>query len=559
MNRGYSMIWIGWDQEPFAPGATNTMRVNGPVAKNPDGSVITGPAYEYIVSDTTTTTSFTTYYDTNSTNTAQAKLTRRQFITDSPVVLADSAWSWTSANSIALAGNAAFQRGWIYELSYTAKNPYIAGIGMAAVRDLMSFFRHAAADSLGTRNPMAGDIQRVASWTLSQPARLMNDFIWLGFNQSLDGRQVFDGALNWIGGGNGLGINYRFAQVGRTERNRQNHLAQFEGVFPFSYTTTTDALTGKTDGRNVRCTATNSCPKVMNVFSSNELWVKAGSTLTTHPNTGLDVPEPANVRNYLVSSAPHGGAGSTGTAPSTCLQYGSLVEANPLLRALWVALDDWMSNGTAPPPSAVPSIDRGTAVFANTGAYSSIGLGTAPQALVGYPALPANLGLYSGLVTVRPRMDFGAQFDKGIATTLPGTPTNGYYPNSVPKVDNYGNDLAGVRLPEVTWPTATNSGWALRSPGFGGKADGTDGCEAAGQSVPFAKTAATKLPGDPRPALSELYVNPADLYAKRKVAAQALQTQRLLLTNDVEAYGVVRPLTVVANPYYPGSYAYTYP
>jgi hypothetical protein len=387
----------------------------------------------------------------------------------------------------------------------------------------------------------------------------MNDFIWLGFNQSLDGKQVFDGALNWIGGGNGLGINYRFAQVGRTERNRQNHLAQFEGVFPFSYTTTTDALTGKTDGRNVRCTATNSCPKVMNVFSSNELWVKAGSTLTTHPNTGLDVTEPANVRNYLVSSAPHGGAGSTGTAPSTCLQYGSLVEANPLLRALWVALDEWMTNGTAPPPSAVPSIDRGTAVFANTGAYSSIGLGTAPQALVGYPVLPANLGLYSGLVTVRPLMNFGTQFDKGIATTLPGTPTNGYYPNSVPKVDSYGNDLAGVRLPEVTWPTATNSGWALRSPGFGGKADGTDGCEAAGQSVPFAKTAATKLPGDPRPALSELYVDPADLFAKRKVAAQALQTQRLLLANDVEAYGVVRPLTVVANPYYPGSYAYSYP
>jgi hypothetical protein len=559
MNRGYTMVWIGWDQEPFAAGATNTMRVTGPVARNPDGSVITGPSYEYIVFDNTTSTSFTTYYDTNSTSTAQARLTRRQHITDTPVVLANDAWSWTSPNTIALAGNAPFQRSWIYELTYTAKNPYIAGIGMAAIRDLMSFLRHATADNLGTPNPLAGDVRSVASWTLSQPARLMNDFIWLGFNQSLDGKQVFDGALNWIGGGNGLGINYRFAQVGRTERNRQNHLAQFEGVFPFSYSTTTDALTGKTDGRNVRCTASNTCPKVMNVFSSNELWVKAGSTLTTHPNTGLDVAEPANVRNYLVSSAPHGGGGSTGTAPSTCLQYGSLVEANPLLRALWVALDEWASNGTPPPASAVPSIDKGTAVFANLGAYSNAGMGTAPQALVGYPTLPAGLGLYSGLVTVRPLMNFGPQFDKGIASTVPGTPTGGYYPNSVPKVDSYGNDLAGVRLPEVVWPTATNSGWALRSPGFGGKADGSDGCEAAGQSVPFAKTAASKLPGDPRPALSELYVDAADLYAKRKAAAQALMAQRLLLPNDVDAYGVVRPLTVVANPHYPGSYAYTFP
>ena len=559
MNRGYTMVWIGWDQEPYAAGATNTMRVYGPLAKNPDGSTITGPTYEYIVADNTTTTSFTTYYDTNSTNTALAKLTRRQYMTDTPVTLANDAWSWTSANTIALAGNAAFQRSWIYELTYTAKNPYIAGIGLAAVRDLMAFLRNAKADNLGTPNPLAGDIQSVATWTLSQPARFMNDFVWLGFNQGLDGKKVFDGALNWIGGGNGLGINYRFAQVGRTERNRQNHLAQFEGVFPFSYTTTTDALTGKTDGRNIRCTASNTCPKVMNVFSGNELWVKAGSTLTTHPNTGLDVVEPVNVRNYLVSSAPHGGAGSTATAPSTCLQYGSLVEANPLLRGLWVALDEWISAGTLPPESAVPSIDKGTAVFANLGAYSSIGLGTAPQATVGYPSLPANLALYSGLVTVRPLMNFGTQFDKGIASTVPGTVSNGYYPNSVPKTDSYGNDLAGVRLPEVTWPTATNSGWGLRSAGFGGKADGTDGCEAAGQSVPFAKTLATKLPGDSRPALSELYTDPADLFAKRKVAAQALMVKRLLLTNDVDAYGVARTLTVVPNPSYPGSYTYTYP
>ena len=246
------------------------------------------------------------------------------------------------------------------------------------MRDFVSFLRSAKADSLGTPNPISGGVQSVASWTLSQPARLMNDFVWLGFNQDVNGKQVFDGVFNWIGGGNGLGINYRFAQVGRTERNRQHHLAQFEGVFPFSYTTTTDALTGKTDGRNVRCTATNTCPKVMNVFSSNETWVKAGSTLTTHPNTGLDVVEPANVRNYLVASAPHGGAGNTTTAPSTCLQFGSLVEANPLLRALWVALDAWIG-GTPPPDSQHASVDRGTAVFAQAGASSNIGIGTVPQ------------------------------------------------------------------------------------------------------------------------------------------------------------------------------------
>ena len=558
MNRGYTLVWSGWDQEPFAANATDTMKVTGPLAKNPDGSTITGPSYEYIVFDNLTSTAFTTYYNTNSTDTALAKLTRRQYQTDTPVTLAASDWSWTSPNTIALAGNAPFQRGWIYELTYTAKDPYIAGIGMAAVRDLMAFLRTATADTLGTPNPLAGDVRSIASWTLSQPARLMNDYVWLGFNQAIDGKKVFDGVFNWIGGGNGLGINYRFAQVGRTERNRQNHIAQLEGVFPFSYTTTTDALTGKTDGRNVRCTATNTCPKVMNIYSSNELWVKAGSTLTTHPNTGLDVAEPANVRNYLVSSAPHGGAGNTTTAPSTCLQYGSLVEANPLLRALWVSLDEWIA-GTAPPDSANPSIDKGTAVFANVGGFSTIGIGSVPQASIGYPALPAALGMYSGLVTVRPYMNFGAQFDKGIASNIPGIPTNGFYPNSVPKLDVYGNDAAGIRLPEVTWPTGSNSGWGLRSAGFGGKADGSDGCEASGQSVPFAKTAATKIAGDARPALSELYTDQADLFAKRKLAAEALMAKRLLLPNDVAAYGTPRVITVIANPSYPGGYAYTYP
>lgn len=559
MNRGHTLVWSGWDQEPFAANATDIIRINGPIAKNTDGSTITGPSYEYIVFDNATSTSYTTYYNTNSTDTSLAKLTKRNFQTDTPIPLAANEWSWTSPNTIALAGNAPFQRSWIYELTFTAKDPYIAGLGMAAVRDLMAFLRNNTVDSEGNANPLAGNVQTVASWTLSQPSRLMNDFIWLGFNQDLAGRKVFDGVFNWIGGGNGLGINYRFAQVGRTERNRQNHLAQLEGIFPFSYTTTTDALTGKTDGRNVRCAASNSCPKVMNIYSSNEIWVKAGSTLTTHPNTGLDVIEPDNVRNYLVASAPHGGAASTTNAPSTCLQFGSQVEANPLMRALWVALDEWIVAGTQPPPSQNASIDKGTAVFTNVGAFSHIGIGSVSQAAIGYPAMPSTLNLYSGLVTVRPYMNFGPDFNKGINANIPGIPTNAFYPNSVPKVDAIGNEIPGVRMPEVEVPIATNSGWGLRSPGFGGKADGTDGCEAAGQSVPLAKTAATKLAGDSRPALDQLYANPADLFAKRRVAAEALQARRLLLPNDVTAYGTPRTISIVANPNYPSAYVYTYP
>jgi hypothetical protein len=549
MSQGYTLAWAGWDGQVANDPSPDTLKITLPVAKNPDGSSITGPTYEYIVIDNATTRSFTTYYKTASTDTTRATLTKRQYLTDAPTVVAPTEWSWTSPNTIALAGGAAFQQSWIYELNFTAVDPYVAGIGFAAQRDFVSFLRSAQADSLGTPNPLAGNVSRVLSWSLSQPARFMNDFVWLGFNQDTKGQKVFDGVFNWIGGGNGLGLNYRFAQSGRTERNRQNHL-NAEGVFPFSYTTTTDPLTGKADGRNVRCTATNTCPAIMNVVSGNEYWVKGGSLLTTDPATGADVREPANVRNYYIAGSQHGNASPTTAAPTTCTQFGSGVDPNPVLRALFVALDQWV-DGTAPPPSAVPSTANGTAVSAATGPFSNIGIGAVPQAALGYPTIPQ--ALYSGLVTVRNQFNFGTRFDTGILDIYPPQPTGRYYPVSVSKVDADGNDVAGIRLPEVVAPVATNTGWNLRSAAFGGKADGTDGCEAAGSSIVFAPSlAARQSVGDQRLSLAERYRDRADLVAQRTAAANALKAQRLLLQADVDAAiaRAAQPINIVGSPTY---------
>ena len=554
MNQGYTLAWAGWDGQVANDTSPDTLKITLPVARNPDGSTISGPSYEYIVADNATTKSFTTYYKTASTDTTKATLTRRQYLTDTPTVVAPADWSWTSPNTIALAGGAAFQQSWIYELTFTAVDPYVAGIGFAAQRDFVSFLRNAQADSSGTPNPVAGNVSRVLSWSLSQPARFMNDFIWLGFNQDAQGQKVFDGVFNWIGGGNGLGLNYRFAQSGRTERNRQNHL-NAEGVFPFSYSTTTDPLSGKTDGRNVRCTATNTCPAVMNVVSGNEYWVKGGSLLTTDPTTGADVREPANVRNYYIAGSQHGNASPTTAAPTTCTQFGSGVDPNPVLRALFVALDQWV-DGTPPPPSAVPGTTDRTAVFATTGPFSGIGIGSVPQASLGYPTIPK--ALYSGLVTVRNQFNFGTSFDAGILDIFPPRPTGRYYPVSVSKVDADGNELAGIRVPEVVAPVATNTGWNLRSAAFGGKADGTDGCEAAGSSIVFAMSAAARqAAGDPRPSLAERYRDRADFVAQRTAAANALKAQRLLLQADVDAYitKAAQPITIVGSPTY-GTYTW---
>ena len=185
-----------------------------------------------------------------------------------------------------------------------------------------------------------------------------------------------------------------------------------------------------------------------------------------------------------------------------------------------------------------------------------LGIGTVPQASLGYPTIPKAMN--SGLVTVRNVWDFGAAFSAGVLNTYPGAATGKFYPNSVPKVDIDGNDIPGIRLPEVVAPVATNSGWALRAAAFGGKADGTDGCEAGGQSIVFAPTkAARDAIGDPRLSLDERYGNRAALVAARTVAANALLGKRLLLQADVNAYiaNAAVPITIVASPTY-GSYTW---
>ena len=548
MNQGYTLIWAAW--EPLASRSGGSMGVTAPIAKNADGSSITGQDYEYIEFDNATSTSYTTTYPTNSTDTTKATLTVRAHLTDPAVAVPSSGWTWTSATTIALLpAGTPFRQSAIYELVFTAKDPVVGGIGFAALRDFASFVRTATADSVGTANPVANvGITRMTTWSLSQPSRFMNDFVWLGFNQDVKGKQVFDGVFNWVGAGDGIGMNYRFEQSGRTERNRQNKLYP-EAPFPFAYNTLTDPLTGKTDGRDVRCTASNTCPKIMNIDSANEYWVKAGSLLHTDL-AGNDLADAPNVRNYLISGTQHASPAAANSL-GICQQFQNPVDQNPALRALFVALDQWM-DGTAPPASAVPSRAAGTAVFTTTTADSPLGVGVVPQSTLGWPSIPGVL--YTGLVTVRNLFDFGPQFNQGILTTEPPVATGKVYPSFVSKVDVDGNEVAGIRLPAVTAPVATTAGWNLRSAAFGGN----DGCESSGTQIPFAidATARTRI-GDPRLSLTERYGNHAGYVGAVTTAANALAAQRLLLPADVQAIvtAAQQPINVVGNPVY-GSYTW---
>jgi hypothetical protein len=532
MPRGYSISFSGWDLAAGTSTANFNTTITLPIAKNPDGTSITGPAFEYIVSPGATYT--LTYPAANPADQASATLTHRIHLDDPPVVVPASGWSYVTQNGVpgaAITVPGGFTANDVYEFSYTARDPQITGVGYAAVRDWNAWLRYSTQDDFGNPNPLAGDITRIYTEISSQPGRMLNDFRYFGFNQSEGNQIVFDGLMQWIAAGDGISMNYRWAQPGRTERNRQDHLFN-EGRFPFANMTTTDPITNTTDSRYARCTATNTCPHAVEIYSANEYWVKAASLMTTDPTGSADLPgDPGGpfTRIYFMSSMQHG----TGNATSkgACQQFGNPLDSSPVQRALFIALDQWVTQGTAPPPSQVPKLSDGTL--------------TSP-ATTGFPSIPGVT--YTGLKTTRYLLNYGPNFR---ATGIPAfnpplngagngpfgpqyedNPLNGpIYPSYVPKVDADGNDIAGIRLPRVSVPLATYTGWGLRSGAWA-----NDGCESTGQFIPFTKTLAQRMstqPVDPRPSAQERYGNVNNYYTQVTAAVKKMVMSRTLLLEDI--------------------------
>ena len=527
--RGYTTVWSGWENNLGAlSGLTAT--ASFPIAHtvyNDPTTTITGPGYEYIVSPGAT---YTLAYPaaSSSQDPASATLTHRIHLDDNPDVVPASGWAYTDSTNTKIkltSGN--FVANDIYEFSYVAKNPTVNGLGFAAIRDFNSFLRYAAADESDppVPNPLAGDVTRIYTETSSQPARTLNDFTHLGFNQDESNRKVFDGMMQWIGAGDGINMNYRWSQTKRTERNRQEEL-YLEGLFPFANQTTFDPISGQTDGRYNKCTATHTCPLATEFYSANEYWVKAGSLMSTDPTGTFDLPDQPEARVYLLASKQHGGAGNP-ASKGLCQQFLNPLDSAQVQRALWEDLDQWSTQGVPPPPSRVPRLDDGTLV-----PPPPVGDGL----YVGIPGVT-----YTALKTTRYRFNYGPNFyATGIPTINPpvggppyeDNPLNGpIYPSFVPKVDSDGNDIAGIRLPELTVPLATYTGWGLRSGVWA-----NDGCEASGQYIPFKATKAARIAaGDPRPSVEERYPSFAMYRAKVMNAIDNLVKDRLMLCEDTQS------------------------
>src|SRR5262249_44882578 len=221
--------------------------------KNANGSPIVGPSLEELVIDNATTITSGLSYPAATLDKSQASLTVRVHYDDLPVMIPASGWEFVNNRAIRLLpAGTPFTQGRLYEFTYPATDPLVAGLGLAATRDLAVFLRRAEADDFGQLNPLSGDVQAIYAFGISQPARYMRDFVSLGFNADEEGRPVFDGILNWLGGASGIFLNYRFAQPARTVRQ---HIGRWypERQFPFANQVLFDPITGRTDGRLQRC------------------------------------------------------------------------------------------------------------------------------------------------------------------------------------------------------------------------------------------------------------------------------------------------------------------
>ncbi len=317
------------------------------------------------------------------------------------------------------------------------------GLGLLAARDTVAFLRHGgAADG----NPCAGDIRHAYAFGASQSGRYLRQFLYLGLNEDEQERMVFDGMLVHIAGGKrGGDFNQRFGQPSASLHPTMSN------AFPFTDTVSTDPLIGRSDGLLERLAVRNRVPKIFFSNSSTEYWRGDASLIHIDAEGTRDISLSALSRLYHFAGTQH----SAGTLPLTDTnpvdgargqQALNSVDYNPLLRNALVRMDRWVSGVEDPPPSRYPQLADGTAVGPEQTREVFMAI---PG--VGFPANPPQVV----------RLDFGCDGASGVATTLP--PVEGKpYPQFVPAVDHDGNEVSGIRLPDLTVPLATYTGWNLR-------------------------------------------------------------------------------------------------
>ncbi len=459
---GLSSGWQGDNSGRTVPGSNNET-VSVPAAHGANGSTITGGLLARIFnasgpgSQPLIVYSNPVPYRPATLDTRLATLTTHA--SESPegkigkvTTIAPQDWAWAKCSAdnpfpgtpdptqICLKNG--FDPALLYQIVFTAKDPYVLGIGFAAFRDVESFFKFAQKDDVGTKNPVAGRVSWSISRGFSQSGNFLRQFLHLGFNQDEAGHQVEDGMWPVIAGRR-IAMNARFAQPDGILM-----LYQPGSEGPQWWTPWPDAVRGLPAlGLLDRCTASHTCPKIIEHFGAAEVWGLKLSPEWVGTGANTDIPLPANVRRYYVAGAQHGGGvGGFSTKPiavPACPGVGNgqgIFVANPMpeaevLNAISVHFRDWVMTGVPPPPSRYPTLAEGFLVDATKEA-------------MGFPAIPGvPAGMPTGLINPLLDYDFGPGFNRidgtGVATKLPPAIKH-VIKMKVPRVDADGNELGGV-------------------------------------------------------------------------------------------------------------------
>lgn len=494
--QGFSVAWIGWQADiPSIPGQ---LALSAPSLQGVKGSARDEFVFDHDRNPATATLSSAVADPADLAVTVRAKWDDAR---QTPPGLLGRV---TGAQTVEVSRPASgFDAGALYEVSYTAHHPAILGLGFAAIRDVAAFLRR----DTSAANPMAAGgqptVQRAIGFGVSQSGRFLRDFLWLGFNEDLSGKVVFDGLMPHVAGARRMATNFRFGQPGRNPRHPQDPAWQAD-LFPFTYAVLDDPLSGRRDGLMLRCSLHATCPRVMQTDSEHEWWASRASLLVTDlAGNHLDLP--TGVRAYMIAGTPHFPSPNETMRrePTMSLPVNPL-HAGPPMRALLVAMQSWITADVAPPASRVPMRAHGTLV-------------DAAQAVPGnIPTLP-----YAAIHT-------SARFSD--QSVLPPREI-GRYPVFVPRADADGMALAGVRMLPLAVPLASYTGWNPRAAGFGNSSL----FPLQGAVVPFAVTRAERSAAqDPRPSLEERYPDPASYLAAVRIAAAQMVAERTLLPEDAQ-------------------------
>jgi len=527
LREGYTIAWVGWQFDLDDQG--EKVRLRAPIAQDAGGKEIRG----LVRSDFTPSEKKDDMplghillgpnggksYPVDDPASAKNVLSVRDTPEGARQTIPRSQWSFGRLVEWQLVAdphfihlNGGFLPGKIYEVVYEAKNPVVAGVGLAAVRDFLSYLKY---------DPQAtAPIKRVYAVGISQSGRFLRHFLWQDFNADEQGRQVMDGVIAHVAGAGRGSFNHRFAQPSRDAQPLSSIFFPTD-LFPYTDLPETDPETGESAGLLDAVNESHTAPKIFFTNTSYEYWGRAASLIHTSADGLKDATPGDNARVYFLAGLQHFSAAfppqkvTSGSPDSSAQQRHNPNPIQPFWRALITDMDQWVKDGTPPPPNTYPKIADGT---------------LAPLSKWKFPRIPGvNL---PHEVNLAYHLDFGPQWKSGIISHEP--PKVGKAVGVlVPQTDADGNDLGGVRLAELQVPLATYTGWNLRDPGI----SASDlRLSFLGSFLPFARSAAEReKSGDPRASVAERYESREQYMGKFAEAAMKLIHDRFMLREDLQA------------------------